>query len=440
MKRSILLLSAVILLVSVSLYAAGDLIVNGNLGVGTSSPSEKLVVSHDGSSNDLVVNSTTGRVGIGTPSPFYPLHVKGVVYAEGRFETNTANGNWRIGSDFGGDTSGDLMIYENQSYGAERLRITKSGNVSIGGKVGIGTTSPTNKLHVKVGSAGGDPTGSQENIVLESNTNSYYNVLVPSTATLAGYGISTDTTNAKGGMFYEPNNDKLKFKTNTTFQMVIDTSGNVGIGTTAPARQLHINRADALGTFIQVTNTDSGVTSSDGTKIGMNSFEETVIDNLETQDIVFQIDDVTKMVVDGPTGNVGIGTTSPAYPLHMASGARVTSGGVWTNASSKVYKENIENLGVEEAIDALRTLNPVTFNYKTDKNENHVGFIAEDVPTLVATEDRKGLSPMAIVAVLTKVVQEQQKTINTLTKKVNTLERHVKSDNPSHEQISLLVE
>jgi hypothetical protein len=39
----------------------------------------------------------------------------------------------------------------------------------------------------------------------------------------------------------------------------------------------------------------------------------------------------------------------------------------------------------------------------------HVGFIAEDVPELVATSDWKGLESMDIVAVLTKVVQEQQK-------------------------------
>ena len=35
------------------------------------------------------------------------------------------------------------------------------------------------------------------------------------------------------------------------------------------------------------------------------------------------------------TGNVGIGTTSPTHPLEMASGAFVTTGGVWTNASSR---------------------------------------------------------------------------------------------------------
>jgi len=48
----------------------------------------------------------------------------------------------------------------------------------------------------------------------------------------------------------------------------------------------------------------------------------------------------------------------------------------------------------------------VKFAYKTDKTEKHVGFVAEEVPELVATKDRKGLSSMDIVAVLTKVVQE----------------------------------
>src|SRR4030042_6468381 len=49
-------------------------------------------------------------------------------------------------------------------------------------------------------------------------------------------------------------------------------------------------------------------------------------------------------------GNVGIGTQSPSHPLHMASGAHVTAGGAWTNASSREYKEDIETLSSEEAM------------------------------------------------------------------------------------------
>ena len=98
----------------------------------------------------------------------------------------------------------------------------------------------------------------------------------------------------------------------------------------------------------------------------------------------------------------------------MSSGAHVTSGGVWTNASSRDYKENIRDLTIEEAKEALDELRPTRFNYKADKEDEYLGFIAEDVPELVTNKDRKGLSPMDIVAVLTKVVQTQQMKIEEL--------------------------
>ena len=107
----------------------------------------------------------------------------------------------------------------------------------------------------------------------------------------------------------------------------------------------------------------------------------------------------------------------------MGSGAHCTVGGVWTDASSIEYKENIANLPPEKAVRVLNGLNPVTFNYKIDENEKHVGFIAEDVPELVASKYRKGLSPMDIVAVLTKVVQEQEKRIDALEKYIAELEK-----------------
>ncbi len=121
-------------------------------------------------------------------------------------------------------------------------------------------------------------------------------------------------------------------------------------------------------------------------------------------------------------GNVGIGTNSPAQPLQMGSGAYVSSGGVWTNASSRTYKQDIKTLTGDEAVETLTALRPVHFKYKVDPEENHVGFIAEDVPDLVASKDRKGMSAMDVVAVLTKVVQDQQKTIAELSKKVAALE------------------
>lgn len=123
-------------------------------------------------------------------------------------------------------------------------------------------------------------------------------------------------------------------------------------------------------------------------------------------------------------GHIGFGV-NPEYPLDMAGGA-YCDGSDWISASSREYKQNINDLSTQEAMATLQGLNPVKFNYKKTPDEENLGFIAEDVPDLVATKDRKGMSSMDVVAVLTKVVQEQQKTIAELTKKLDSLERMVK--------------
>jgi len=114
--------------------------------------------------------------------------------------------------------------------------------------------------------------------------------------------------------------------------------------------------------------------------------------------------------------------------LSMTNGASCTTGGVWTNASSREYKKDIKELTGDKAMDALQELNPVEFTYKKDlTEERHVGFIAEDVPDLVASKDRKGMSPMDVVAVLTKVVKEQQRTITELSKEMAELKKELRS-------------
>jgi hypothetical protein len=135
-------------------------------------------------------------------------------------------------------------------------------------------------------------------------------------------------------------------------------------------------------------------------------------------------------------GYVGVGIQDPIYPLEMASGAHVTTGGVWTNASSREYKDNIEALTTDEAFGTLKELNPVKFAYKKDMTEKHVGFIAEEAPDLVATKDRKGLSSMDIVAVLTKVVQEQQKLLREQQESVKDL----RNENRAMKERLLLLE
>src|SRR5205807_733029 len=84
-------------------------------------------------------------------------------------------------------------------------------------------------------------------------------------------------------------------------------------------------------------------------------------------------------------GNVGFGQGLPTHPIETAAGAYVSTGGMWTNASSRAFKKDIRPLPVDEAMETLSALVPVTFKYKID-DEAHVGFIAEDVPDPVAAK------------------------------------------------------
>jgi len=93
--------------------------------------------------------------------------------------------------------------------------------------------------------------------------------------------------------------------------------------------------------------------------------------------------------------------------------------------SSRQYKENIHALTLEDAAAALAELEPVRFNYTAEKGEERLGFIAEDVPDLVASADRNGLSAMEMVAVLVKVVRAQQDSIRELKDEIETIKKRV---------------
>jgi hypothetical protein len=121
-------------------------------------------------------------------------------------------------------------------------------------------------------------------------------------------------------------------------------------------------------------------------------------------------------------GKVGISKTPTTYALEVSGGA-YCDGTTWHDSSSREYKENIVELTSAEAIRAFEKLEPVKFNYKQNKEEECLGFIAEDVPDLVAVNDRKSLVPMDMVAMLTKVVQEQQKDISDLKEEIAKLKK-----------------
>lgn len=119
-------------------------------------------------------------------------------------------------------------------------------------------------------------------------------------------------------------------------------------------------------------------------------------------------------------GKVGIGNNNPTHLLDVGTNGAYCSEGAWADGSSPAYESNIHELTTEEALTALRELNPVRYTYTANPDEECLGFIAKDVPDLVPTADGKGLAPMDIVAVLTSVVQ-QRATIEDLEGSVDEL-------------------
>lgn len=203
--------------------------------------------------------------------------------------------------------------------------------------------------------------------------------------------------------------------TNTLY---LDSTGRVGIRTSTPARDLTIS--NPVSTSIRMEQSASPFQAWDVVANNNNFYIRDV--NHEQNPFIIKTSAPYNSLVIDPTGKIGLGVASPLYQIDHSSGARLDAGN-WVNASSRSLKQDIHQLDGDAAIDALKSLQPVTFAYNANPGETHVGFIAEDVPDLVATGDRKGLSSMDVVAVLTKVIQEQQRTIEDLQTRLQHLER-----------------
>lgn len=160
---------------------------------------------------------------------------------------------------------------------------------------------------------------------------------------------------------------------------------------------------------------------------------------------------------------VGIGTTGPATTLHVVgdqirlqkigssqqlnmsmhghsvdfygSGADLyinnTGEGHMTrirnlvNICSREHKEDIHPLVTKAADVLLDGLNPVSFRDRGRREEERLGFVAEDAPGGVATADGKAVDQMAITAILTSVLQQQKRLIEALQKELAALRTEV---------------
>ena len=294
---------------------------SGNVGIGTSTPAEKLDIYRIGS-------GITTR--FGKDSIFGELRVGGdSVGFTGTRTAGTADNaisGYYINNDINSGTS-RFEYLTLKTINTERMRIDSSGNVGIGNTTMSSFNSEANNL--VVGTGAGD-----EGITIYtgSSVGNHGSIF---------FADGTDVNAQKRGQIrYEQNNEVMSFFTNTSERMRIDVSGRVYIGTTS----------QIIGTH----NHTLGVSqSSDDTPITTKT--NSTVDR-------FAID------FHNPNGRVG-------YVL--------TSGSSTTYATSSDYRLK-ENVSYDfDATTRLKQLRPARFNFIADADTTVDGFLAHEVSSIV---------------------------------------------------------
>ncbi len=266
--------------------------------------------SFDGSDEALVITSG-GSVGIGT-SPSSRLHVKGDAYTALTLD-GTAGGQvdfYRNGSRhaqiFTDGTDGDIVFRNNTVQ--ERMRIDGAT-----GNVGIGTSSPSMKLHIVEGSSGVSSfNASADDLLIERNSNAGLTIASPNTN--SGNIAFADPQSANAGLLqYSHSSNHMGFWTNAAERMRIDSSGNVGIGTSSPTADLHISYGSGSGLLIEDTTNSPSVKS-----VITSGNTESYFGATSNHPVVFLQNNTERMRIS--SGNVGIGTASPSAKLELNNG------------------------------------------------------------------------------------------------------------------------
>ena len=285
-----------------------------------------------------------------------------------------------------GDTSGVLQLATNGS--------TTAMTISTAQNVGIGTSSPTEKLHVSGTSSTAalleTVAASSDNVQLRFKGVSGERWAIGNNIAAGGTGLNFDIYDLA----------------NTANRMRIDSSGNVLVGTTSVRGKFNNVAASSQGSgynaFFQ--NTWAGDVSVAGLYVAK-------FDNNSTTSQQF----VRFSINNDATGSGQIN----------ANGASAAAFGSF---SDKRLKENITDLPSQ--LNNIMALRPVEFDYIASEGGGHqIGFIAQEVkeiyPDLIG-EREDGMFTLTDMnkndARLIKAIQEQQTIINDLKARITALE------------------
>jgi len=379
---------------------------NGNVGIGTASVTNKLIV----------VGSETGTQ-ITTP-PIGKFVNTGNTFSKFIIGSDNANYDAVMSMDNNATLANTkLRIYigngTNSTAGHSNDQIVLQGN----GNVGIGTSSPSALLNTY------SATTATQIIITGADTTNQRLEVTDGTVTNR-FGIF-GRTNGDAGTIGTQTNHALVFNTNNAERMRITSGGNVGIGTTtinasSGYKMLKINGATTGGEIVLSGNdVEYGYLYANSSVF--------VIDALGSQPLRFRAGNQNRMDIT-TNGEVIVGTTDQgAYNL-QCNGTGVWGAGAYVNGSDITLKENI--LDIEKALDLVLNLKPKSFQYKEDYSKDRsmqTGFIAQDLlETLkdqiyvdgIVSQGKNHLNVayQNLIPLLTKAIQELKAEIDTLKK------------------------
>ncbi len=303
------------------------------------------------------------------------------------------------------------------------------------GSVGIGTTSPSAPLHVQTNTTGGDPTTASAYIYNASTSTGAQSILgirlgASTSATnnaytsydIAGYyGFSTGICGDVG----VTTNRRFSIKntwnfTGTECLTILNSTGNVGVGTTSPGSILHVAGSAAELRLDTITSGDSlfrhyqdGVSKS---YIGFSRAGAYMYAGFGA--------DVWR---------AHSGETAPRIPALIGVGNRAVysdANGLLTNTSSDArLKSNVHD--VNYGLATVQNLRPVSYNWSNVQSlgsQLEIGFIAQEVQQLVPevigqnSDGMLSLDYPKLTAVLAKAVQELSSKLQTAQNDIDLLE------------------